>query len=456
MGKLIDTIVAIATATGRGGVGIVRLSGPLAGRIGERIFEPRKPTSPWPSHQLLYGRAIDSKNGEGIDDGFAVRMDAPHSYTGEEVVEIQTHGSPPALSEIVRLATLHEARLAEPGEFTKRAFLNGKLDLIQAEAVAELIEATSEAEATSARRRLEGKLSSALHRLREETLSLLAATEADIDFPEEELSLPERLAKINKIKEFQLVTNKLLETYESNSRLHEGYSVAFVGRPNVGKSSLFNALLTFDRAIVTSVPGTTRDVLREEVVLDGRRIRFLDTAGLRSAPSDDVERIGMERTTTTIYSADLVCVVAEASEGLNAEEKELLSSIPEGKRWLIWNKIDLSEPRRDESPPAPSFDVSAIRGDGLEHFRQELIERVSRETFLTPEGGVSNDRQKNLLMEYVVGLKRVEEGLERRVSSEFLASDLRHAHRALSRIVGKDEGVEDILTEIFSKFCIGK
>ena len=269
---------------------------------------------------MIYGKVVDQTTDKILDDGFAVRMEAPHSYTGEEVVEIQVHGSPVTLQKIVSLCTIQNVRLAQPGEFTKRAFLHGKIDLVQAEAVAELIEAQSEAEASAARKRLEGKLSNKLLQLREDTVALLAEVEADVDFPEEDLPVTQQAHYTKKIKEIQALASSLRKSYEANQKLHDGFTVTLAGRPNVGKSSLFNMLLQNERAIVTPIEGTTRDILREEIILDGRRVRLIDTAGLRPSSSDAVERIGIERASEALKKTDLTCLVIDASEGLTPEE----------------------------------------------------------------------------------------------------------------------------------------
>lgn len=452
-----DTIVAVATASGRGGIGVVRISGEKAAAIGERIFAAREKESlPWPSHRMIYGRVIRPGSGEVVDDGLAVRMPSPHSYTGEEVVEIQVHGSPVILGEIVSLCLSLGARLAAPGEFTKRAFLNGRMDLIQAEAVAELIRAESEAEAESARRRLDGKLSEALLKLREETVSLLAECEADIDFPDEALPIGKRPTTIKKIKQIQELALVLRKTYGANRRLQGGFRVAIMGRPNVGKSSLFNALLQVERAIVTQIPGTTRDVLREELILGGRRIRLIDTAGLRVSTQDPVEKIGIERAGIEAANADVICLLGAADEGFTAEDKQFVEKLPKKKLWWVWNKVDQKNPGIIEIGVKTRLMVSALRGDGVPELREALGSAAAERSEVSSEGGIANDRQKELLDAFIRSFEKAEAEWRRGASPEFVAFELRAAHRALSRLVGKDEGNEDILNEIFSRFCIGK
>jgi tRNA modification GTPase len=370
-------------------------------------------------------------------------------------VEFQLHGSPQTLEGVVAICIGCGARLAEPGEFTRRAFVNGKLDLIQVEAVAELINAQSEAEAKAARRRLDGQLSADLERLREGTIDVLAELEADIDFPDENLPIEARPTLLNKIKENQLLGQKLRASYDANRRLQTGFFVSLVGRPNVGKSSLFNALLRFDRAIVTSAPGTTRDTLREELILDGRRVRLVDTAGIRNETSDPIERLGMDRTEEEIQRADLVCMILAADEGLTKADELMLERLSKGSLWTIWNKIDAAPPPTPHLCSAKTFSLSATRGDGVDAFRSALGSAALQ---ATEEGcgGISNDRQRDLLDQYLCSIDRGWEATKERVSPEFVAFEFRQAYRALSKILGKGEDVEDILDEIFTRFCVGK
>ncbi len=450
-----DTIVAIATGVARGGIGVVRLSGPKAPEIAREIFNPLAGGDrPWPSHQLLYGEILGG-DGERIDDGFAVRMVRPNSYTGEEVVEIHGHGSPVTLQQIVFACVSQGARLAEPGEFTKRAFLNGRIDLIQAEAVAELIRAESEAEARAAKLRLEGKLSETVRRLREETRSLLVDCEAAVDFPEEGTAVP-RPALLEKISSLLAAARDLRSSYAANQRLTSGFSVALLGRPNVGKSSLFNALLKTDRAIVTPTPGTTRDALREELVLSGVRARLIDTAGFHDSPKDDVERIGIRKAEEAQKQADLHLFICDASEGLTRQEAAWLTQYKDIGPWLVWNKTDLRRPASEPAPLPRLFWVSALRGDGVSSLREAIGAEAARACQVGRDGGVSNDRQRELLDEFLDALSRADGELQADASPEFAAFELQRAYRGISRLLGEDEGMEEVLSEIFSRFCIGK
>jgi tRNA modification GTPase len=450
-----DTIVAIATAAGRGGVGIVRVSGPQAFEIGRKLFVPdAKESTKSLDRQAVYGQVVNPADGSGIDDGFLLAMAKPRTYTGEDVVEFQTHGSPIVLEKIVGLCKAHGARFAEPGEFTRRAFLNGRMDLLQAEAVAELIAAESEAEARVARARIDGDLSGPIEKLRAVTVEVLAELEADIDFPDENLELLARPPLLNKLSYIQEVTQNLLATYDANRRLQNGFCVVLVGQTNVGKSSLFNALLQMDRAIVTAIPGTTRDVLREELMLDGRRVRLVDTAGIHPSPGDEVERIGMKKTAAEASNADLVCLVCSAKDGFGKADMELLERFPNIERWLVWNKIDLGIAPKPPTGFSEVLNVSATRGDGVSDFRERLGKRVKEGTSVA--AGIANVRQQGHLEEFQQAIEKGIDSAKKNVSPEFIAFEFRQAYRTLSRMIGRDEGIDAILDEIFSRFCIGK
>lgn len=452
-----DTIVAVATACGRGGVGIVRISGPKAKEISEKMFRPREKTrAAWIAQQMVYGDIVEREKEVRIDDGFLVFFPSPHSYTGEDVVELQTHGSPVSLDRVVSVANKLGARLAEPGEFTKRAFLNGRIDLVQAEAVAELINAESEAETKSATLRLEGKLSKELSALREETLSLLAECEASVDFPEEEISTEGRETTHRNILKIQQLATILRSTYEANRKLQTGFNVILMGRPNVGKSTLFNQLLQTDRAIVTEIPGTTRDILREELVLSGRRVRLIDTAGLHAQTKDVVETFGMEKAKAEKEKADIICLIGDATEGITEADRQILRDLPGHKVFWVWNKVDQQKPPKEKQENQKEFSLSALSGDGVEELRTALGNAAAEETTLSADGGISNDRQRELLDGFLDAMKNGELEWKKGASPEFAAFEFRQAHRLLSRLTGKDESVEEILEEIFSRFCIGK
>jgi tRNA modification GTPase len=441
-----ETIVAVATPNGRGGIGVVRVSGSLACAVAKVIcgFEP-------PPHRV---RLVDFRDAGGakIDRGLALFFPAPHSFTGEDVLELHAHGSPVVLDALVRRACEAGARPARAGEFSERAFLNGKLDLAQAEAVADLIAARSEAQARAALRSLEGELSRRVEALVRTIVQLRVEVEAAIDFSEdasESASSPtlERLFK-EAVEQF----DALLIAARNGARLTRGVHAAIVGAPNVGKSSLLNALAGSDRAIVTAIPGTTRDVLRESIAFDGAELMLADTAGLRES-TDVVEGEGVRRARAELARADLVLVVVECGGERAAEA--IIAGVPERvARIVVVNKIDLAgrAPARTEDAGAVTVALSARTGAGLDLLREEL-KRVA--------AGDQGDGVFSARSRHVLALERAGEHLAAARSSllsssqELIAEDLRAAQQALGEITGTFSS-EDLLGAIFSTFCIGK
>jgi len=453
-----DTIAAIATPYGESAIGIVRLSGPESLQILKKVFKGK--SSSFRPRFAHYGFVVD-KNGEPIDEAVVIYYKAPHSYTGEDMVELNLHGNPLILKRVLNRLLEEGARLAEPGEFTKRAFLNGKLDLTQAEAVAELISAKTELARKLALNQLQGALSKEIKPLREELLMLHALVESSIEFEEEDIPTitPEELKE--RLKKILQRVERLLKTAQTGKAIREGLKLAIVGLPNVGKSSLFNRLLGEERAIVTDIAGTTRDYLEETVNLKGVPIRLIDTAGIREA-KDTVERIGVERSLQKLKEADIVLFVVDASkENLLEEEIKLAQTLAEsGKPVLVViNKIDLGRklqlPENFPLKGAPTVEVSAKTGEGLEKLGEEILKTAGVNA---AEGGniYISVRHENLL-------KRAKKALENALnylkgefySPEILMLDLREATDALGEIIG-EVTTEDVLGQIFSTFCIGK
>ena len=432
-----DTIAAIATASGRGGIGIVRLSGPAVPEIARRILgelpEPRR---------AIFAAFRDAQ-GAAQDRGIALYYPAPHSYTGEPVLELQGHGGPFVLQAVLGACLEAGARLAEPGEFTRRAFLEGKLDLAQAEAVADLIDASSREAARSALRSLEGEFSAAIGAVDSRLVELRALTEAMLDFPEEELDAMHRDDAANRLQAATAQLNQVLEKSRQGSLLRSGIHVVLAGRPNVGKSSLLNRLAGQERAIVTPVAGTTRDALRESIQIEGVPLVLVDTAGLRVS-SDLVERLGIERTRQELERADLVLVVHEAG---TAEPRP--ADLAPGVRYIdVYNKVDLVP---DFRAPPGALGVSAKTGQGLEALRKAVLgaagwSSTGESVFLARE------RHLRALEEARAHLARAAAQLPR---WELFAEELRLAHAALGRITG-EFSADDLLGEIFGRFCIGK
>ena len=458
MEKKRDTIAAIATPYGESAIGIVRLSGPKALDILKKVFKtPSGKIKPRYAH---YGWVLD-KSGEPIDEAVAIYYKAPHSYTGEDMVEFNLHGNPLILREVLQRLLEEGARLAEPGEFTKRAFLNGKLDLTQAEAVAELISAKTDLARRLALNQLRGALSKEIKPLREELLMLHALVESSIEFEEEDIPTIEREELIRRLKGILERVNRLLETAKTGKAIRGGIKLAIVGRPNVGKSSLFNRLLGEDRAIVTEIAGTTRDYLEEVVNIGGIPVRLIDTAGIREA-TDTVERIGVERSLQKLREADLILFVLDASQPKpTPEEVELAKLVAQSGKptILVLNKIDLGKVIDLSDFPlkgVPIVEVSAKSGEGIEKLREEILKAVGVQA---GEGGniYISVRHEELLKRAKAALENALRYLEEGefYSPEILMLDLREASDALGEIVG-EVTTEDVLGQIFSTFCIGK
>lgn len=448
-----DTIVAIATATGRGGVGIVRVSGPKAADIGRQItgqsLQPRH------AHYLPF----HSTRGELLDEGIALFFPGPHSFTGEDVLELQGHGGPILLDLLVKEVLGLGARLARPGEFSERAFLNDKLDLAQAEAIADLIDASSEQAARSAVQSLKGAFSDRIQTLVEALIALRIYVEASIDFPEEEIDF---LSDGKVARDLERITEQLEQVFaqaRQGSLLREGMQVVIAGRPNAGKSSLLNALSGRDTAIVTHVEGTTRDVLREQIHIDGMPLHIIDTAGLRETP-DEVEKIGVERAWREIHQADqiLLLVDSRTTQANDASDiwPEFVNQLPDpGKLILIRNKIDLTgEPPGQLRDSPACIALSATSGEGLNHLTEHL-KAVMGYSNIGESQFSARRRHLDALERARQALKAGREQLQQHAAGELLAEDLRLAQNCLGEITGQITP-DQLLGRIFSSFCIGK
>ena len=457
-----DTISAIVTAPGEAGVGIVRVSGPLAQNVGEALFcsASGRKLAELPSHYASYGKVVNPVDGAMVDEVLLLVMRAPHSYTREDVVEIQCHGSHVSLRRILALTLSCGARLAEPGEFTKRAFLNGRLDLTQAEAVMDVIRAKTEASLRLAVRHLEGGLAAAIRAERERLLALIAHIEALLDYPEEEI---EEVSAQQAADGAALATAKLqhlLDTADQGKVLREGLATVILGKPNVGKSSLLNALVRTQRAIVTDVPGTTRDVIEEYVNLRGVPLRIIDTAGIRET-EDIVEKLGVERSRQMLEEADLVLVLLDTSRPLSTEDKEVLTLLGAQKSLVLLNKSDLpplwgEEEIRTLAPGQQVLRISLAAASGLEELEEAIVQQVYCGAASQGEGLLAvNVRQEALLQQAVRHLQEVGVAAAAGMPLDCLSIDLRAAWTLLGEITGDTVG-EDMITEIFSRFCIGK
>jgi tRNA modification GTPase len=449
-----DTIVAIATPQGRGGIGVVRLSGPDARTIAERLLEVDAPLTPRHATLTLVGPEPDSRQRElpPIDQVVATFFPRPASYTGEDVVELSAHGSPVVLRAIVSAAMGAGARLAEPGEFTLRAFLNDRIDLTQAEAIADLIDAVTPLQARAAFDQLQGTVTRAIAEIESSLFDAIARLEASVDFPDEGYHFVEPGALASMLDELRQRTLSLLAEAKRGRLVREGLQVAIVGKPNVGKSSLFNALAGASRAIVTSVPGTTRDLVTEVVDLDGIKVTLVDTAGLHET-DDIVETEGVERAKQASSVADLVLVVLDGSEPLDDQDGQILMQITANKRLIVYNKSD----RGPVVERTEGIVVSARNGDGLSALRSKIIEALDIEP-MNENPGITNIRHIALIERAYEALTRARQAADPEsgtLSEEFILADLQEAHAALGEITGR-RAPDEVLEHIFSRFCIGK
>lgn len=442
-----DAIAAVATAPGRAGIGVIRVSGPNLSDFALRLCGRT------PSPRVATLSAFCDTDGSAIDQGIALYFPAPRSYTGEDVLELQGHGGPIVLQRLLRRCLALGARVAEPGEFSKRAFLNGKMDLAQAEGVADLIDAATEQAARAAGRSIQGEFSAEVHAVAGQLLELRALTEATLDFPEEEIDTGTRADQLARLKRVQVQLACLLSASDQGSLLREGAVIVLAGQPNAGKSSLLNRLAGAEVAIVTEIPGTTRDAIRQTINLQGVPVHVIDTAGLRES-SDAVEQIGMARTWAAIENADLAVLVIDATQGESAEDRVILERLPQGLRCLrAYNKADLAglATGREESRDGVTVVLSAKTGAGVEDFREALAQAIG---WRGGAEGVFMARARHLeaLRVAEAGLAHAEAQLERQ---EFFAEELRKSHEALMGITGTVTA-DDVLGEIFARFCIGK
>ncbi|GAA0057914.1 tRNA uridine-5-carboxymethylaminomethyl(34) synthesis GTPase MnmE [Streptococcus canis] len=454
--KEFDTITAISTPLGEGAIGIVRLSGTEALTIAKSVFKG-KDLEKVTSHTINYGHIVDPKTEAIVDEVMVSVMLAPKTFTRENVVEINTHGGIAVTNEILQLLIRQGARMAEPGEFTKRAFLNGRVDLTQAEAVMDIIRAKTDKAMTIAVKQLDGSLSQLINSTRQEILNTLAQVEVNIDYPEYD-DVEEMTTALlrEKTQEFQNLLENLLRTAKRGKILREGLSTAIIGRPNVGKSSLLNNLLREDKAIVTDIAGTTRDVIEEYVNIKGVPLKLVDTAGIRET-DDLVEQIGVERSKKALQEADLVLLVLNASEKLTEQDRALLNLSQDSNRIILLNKADLEQKIELEQLPDDCISISVLTNHNI-----DLIEDRINQLFFDNAGLVeqdatylSNARHISLIEKAVQSLKAVNEGLALGMPVDLLQVDLTRTWEILGEITG-DATPDELITQLFSQFCLGK
>ena len=499
--NLDDTIVAIATPAGRGGIGVVRLAGPEARAIAEPMLRLKHDLEPG---RAIFGEVIEpcgaepalserlkvasrrgalarespgvetaaesstqpdgrarpsphgsSPRGSRIDEVVVTYFAKPHSYTTDDVIEISAHGSPVVLRHIVELALERGARLAEPGEFTMRAFLNGRIDLTQAEAVRDLIESQTLYQAKIAAQQLEGALSRRLQPIKQKLVELIALLEAGIDFAEDDVSVLPAAQILQHIVAIEEPLHQLAKSFAYGKIVHEGLTLAIVGRPNVGKSSLFNRLVERERAIVTATPGTTRDLVTETVSIGGIPVKLIDTAGIRRA-LDEAESIGIQKSMEALADADLVLVVLDCSQTEDEQEKELLARVLSRGGIVVENKADLVEQKHPTRARTEAIRVSALTGEGISELRERILKHVTGDSGAAAESGfLTNTRHQSLVRDSLAGLDAAERAVQNRVPHEMLLLDLYSSLRPLDEITGATTN-DDILNLIFSRFCIGK
>jgi tRNA modification GTPase len=483
--NLDDTIVAIATPPGRGGIGVVRLAGPEARSIAAPMLRLKHELEPG---RAIFGELIEpAKNAYSqdtrvetaalgrLENGEAERIDEvvvtyfakPHSYTTDDIIEISAHGSPVVLRHIVELCLSRGARLAEPGEFTMRAFLNGRMDLTQAEAVRDLIDSQTLYQAKVAAQQLEGALSKRIQPIKQKLVELIATLEAGIDFAEDDISVLPAKQITQRIADVRQPLQELANSFAYGKIVHEGLTLAIVGRPNVGKSSLFNRLVERERAIVTATPGTTRDLVTETVSIGGIPVKLVDTAGIRHA-LDEAESIGIEKSLEALADADLVLIVLDSSQQPSQEDKELLAQIEQRSAIVVKNKSDLkidspinsSHSERSEesavSKNVSQIHTSALTGEGIVALRNEILRQVNGDTGVQAESGfLTSARHQSLVANSLNALNAAQSAVHNQIPHEMLLLDLYSSLRSLDEITGATT-TDDILNLIFSKFCIGK
>jgi tRNA modification GTPase len=459
--NLDDTIVAISTPPGRGGIGVVRLAGADARLIVGPLLKLRHELQ---AGRAVFGEVVEPATGERIDEVVVTFFAKPHSYTTDDLIEISAHGSPVVLRHIVELALERGARLAEPGEFTMRAFLNGRIDLTQAEAVRDLIDSQTLYQAKVAAQQLEGALSKRIQPIKQKLVELIALMEAGVDFAEDDVPVLASDIILGRIGDVRAGLAELQRSFAYGKLVHEGLTLAIVGRPNVGKSSLFNRLVERERAIVTATPGTTRDLVSETVAIGGIPVKLVDTAGIRQA-LDEAESIGIRKSMEAIADADMVLVVLDASQPLHAEDEELLQQVENRTALVVMNKCDLERPSgiadksvRATQPVCATQAVvtSAATGEGIAELRDEILKRIGGENGSQVEAGfLTNMRQASSVTESMRALDAAEASTRAQVPHEMILLDLYGSLRQLDEITGATTA-DDILNLIFGSFCIGK
>lgn len=453
-----STIAAISTSPGVGGIGIVRLSGENTFKVIEKIFKPLKKQI-IKGYTMQYGHIID-KNNNIIDEVLVSYFVKPKSYTTEDMCEINSHGNNIILKQILELCIENGAVLAMPGEFTQRAFLNGRIDLTQAESVIDLINAKSEKEKESAIHQLEGYLSLEIEKIKRVILDITADIEASIDYPEYDIEEKTNETIINETQKIVDMLKKLENSFEKGKILRDGVDVAIIGKPNAGKSSLLNAILKEERAIVTNIEGTTRDTIEEYITLEGVLFKIVDTAGIRES-DDEIEKIGIDKSKKALKKADIVIAIFDSTQELNKEDKEILEFIKNKNAIILLNKIDLKDNKLKNNEQIlslnkPVIEISAQKRDGIEELYNQMINIFKINEINTENSTIiTNVRHKNAIICAEENLNKIKEVLNNGMPTDIVSIYLKNAIEELNKITGENV-TEDIINEIFSKFCLGK
>jgi len=456
-----DTIAAISTAIGEGGIGIVRISGPQSFDIAKKIFRPahNKEHAEYINRRLYLGNIVDF-SGVTIDEVLIAFFKAPYTYTREDMVEINCHGGLAAQKKILRLVLDAGARLAEPGEFTKRAFLNGRIDLAQAEAVIDIIRAKTDKALSLANRQLSGILSNRINSIRQKLLDVLAHIAANIDFPEDDIPEAAFDYIAGEIRDARQMVRDLLQSVSAGRIIREGVATLIVGNTNVGKSSLLNALLDEERAIVTDIPGTTRDIIEEYIDINGIPIKIIDTAGIRET-TDEVEKIGIQRAIRYLEEAELVLLMVDVSREMTSDDKNLMELIKDKTTIVVVNKVDLPAKVDEEElrcilPSERIVRISALRHEGIQELKNAIYDVITSKIGVSDESLiVAGERQRKVIESALKYLESALKAIESYVPVEMVELDIRDAWAKLGEITG-DTVTEDIITAVFEKFCIGK
>ena len=453
-----DTIVAISTAPGSGGIGVVRLSGKNSFNIVEKIFKPKN-KGEIKGYSIKYGNIVDDNN-KIIDEVLVSYFLEPKSYTCENMCEINSHGNSIVLKQILELCLKNGAKLAEPGEFTKRAFLNGRIDLSQAESVIDLINSKSEKEKQSAINQLEGYLSIEINKIKSKILDIMADIEASIDYPEYDIEERTTETTLKEVEVINSMLEKLKKSFDSGKILRDGVKVAIVGKPNAGKSSLLNAMLKEERAIVTDIEGTTRDTIEEFITIDGILFKIIDTAGIRNS-KDEIEKIGIDKSKKALREADIVIAIFDSTKDLTKEDIKILNEIKNKKSIYVLNKIDLNKNTLKDNAVIKDkknevVEISALNKEGLDTLYRKMVETFKIGDITTENSSIiTNSRHKEAIENAQRNILKVKETIEAGMPIDITAIYFKDSIEELNKITGENV-TEDIINEIFSKFCLGK